>query len=75
MKKAGLPFTFKKKRESRITLLRKGRKAMSEPKIGELKKRLEEVMHKIEGVSPDKMTVEDIDYFIKMLDDLEEKCK
>jgi hypothetical protein len=32
-------------------------------------------MSRIEKVSPEKMTVEDIDYFIKLLDELEEKVK
>jgi hypothetical protein len=44
-------------------------------KISELRKRLDEVMARIEGVSPDQMTVEDIDHFIQLLDQLEERCK
>ncbi|WP_200816501.1 SE1561 family protein [Salirhabdus sp. Marseille-P4669] len=46
-----------------------------EDKIAKLRKRLEEVMTRIEGISPDQMTVEDIDHFIHLLDELEEKCR
>ncbi|WP_194841366.1 SE1561 family protein [Salinibacillus xinjiangensis] len=44
-------------------------------KILELRQRLEDVMQRIEGVSPDQMTVDDIDHFINLLDQLEEKCR
>ncbi|MCP8617916.1 SE1561 family protein [Salirhabdus salicampi] len=44
-------------------------------KVIELKQRLAEVMTRIEGIEPEKLTVEDIDEFIHVLDQLEEKCK
>ncbi|MBB6455386.1 tetrahydromethanopterin S-methyltransferase subunit G [Salirhabdus euzebyi] len=44
-------------------------------KIVELRRRLDEVMARIEGVSPEQMTVDDIDHFINLLDQLEEKCR
>ncbi|SET72918.1 hypothetical protein SAMN05421676_107101 [Salinibacillus kushneri] len=44
-------------------------------KILELRQRLDQVMERIEGVSPDQMTVDDIDHFIELLDQLEEKCR
>ncbi|WP_202908643.1 SE1561 family protein [Halalkalibacillus sediminis] len=43
--------------------------------VEELKRRLVDLLQQFDDIDPEKLTVEDIDYYLRLLDEMEQKLK